>query len=170
MGKQRAAHPAATQKPAADKEPEHPALSTSAFAFAFVVLVLAYVLVFLVSALAQNMREDRATHPATTQYPAADQEPQDPAMIFIFAFVFILAVSFIFVLVRLLAVLAHEVREKQAANAGAAQQSARNQDLQDTVLLIASLLALFTELLAFFVATPFTQQAREKQAPRTPTA
>jgi hypothetical protein len=52
--------------------------------------------------------------------------------------------------------LAHEVRKKQAADAGATQQSARNQELQETMLLIASLLAFFTHFLAFFVATAFT--------------
>jgi hypothetical protein len=38
------------------------------------------------------------------------------------------------------------------------------------MLLIATLLALVAKVLASFVATPFTQQAREEQAPHTPTA
>jgi heme/copper-type cytochrome/quinol oxidase subunit 2 len=171
MGKQRSAHPAATQKPASDQEPEHPALSASAFAFAFVVLILAFVFAFLLAALAQNMGEDRATNAATTQYPAADQKAQDPAMIFVFALVFTFVVDFIFVFVFvfLLVMLAHEMRNKQAADPTTAQQTPRNQKLQDAMLLVASLLA-FTQFLAFFVATAFTQQACEKQAPHTPTA
>jgi heme/copper-type cytochrome/quinol oxidase subunit 2 len=116
------------------------------------------------------MGEDRATSAATTQYPAADQKAQDPAMIFSFVLVFILVVGFIFVLVRLLSVLAYEVRKKQAADAGATQQPTRDQELQDTMLLIASLLAFFAQFLAFFVATPFAHQTCEKQAPHTPTA
>jgi hypothetical protein len=35
------------------------------------------------------------------------------------------------------------MRNKQAADAGATQQAARNQELQDTMLLVASLLAFF---------------------------
>jgi hypothetical protein len=62
------------------------------------------------------------------------------------------------------------VRKKQAADPAAAQQAARNQELQDAMLLIASLLAFFTQFLTFFAPTPFTQQAREKQTPHTPTA
>jgi heme/copper-type cytochrome/quinol oxidase subunit 2 len=119
------------------------------------------------------MGEDRATNAATTQYPAADQQAQDSAMIFIFAFAFVftfVVIILAFVLVFLRAMLAHEVRKKQAADAGATQESARNQELQDTMLLVASLLALFTEFLAFFVATAFTQQTCEKQAPRASTA
>jgi ABC-type Fe3+ transport system permease subunit len=167
MGEQRAAHAAATQKPASDEEPEHPALSTSAFRF--VVLVLAFVLAFLLAALTQNMGEDRAANTATTQYPAADQKAEDAAMIFVFALVFVVLVL-AFVLALLLAMLAHEVRKKQAADAGATQQSACDQEFQDTMLLIASLLAFFAYVLAFFAATAFAQQVREKQTPRTPTA
>jgi hypothetical protein len=115
------------------------------------------------------MGENRATNAATTQYPAADQKAQDPPMIFVFAFVFALVVDVIVVLVFLLPMLAHEMGKKQAADAGATQEAARNQELQNTMLLIASLLAFLTHFLAFFLATPFTQQAREKQAPHTPT-
>jgi heme/copper-type cytochrome/quinol oxidase subunit 2 len=116
------------------------------------------------------MGEDRATNAATTQYPAANQKTQDPAMIFVFALVFTFVVDFIFVFVFLLAMLAHEMRNKQAADPTTAQQTTGNQELQDTMLLVTSLLAFFTEFLAFFVATTFTQQAREKQAPHTATA
>jgi heme/copper-type cytochrome/quinol oxidase subunit 2 len=93
-------------------------------------------------------------------------------MIFAFAlvFIFIVVLVFVLVLVLLLTVLAQEVRKKQAADPAAAQQATRNEELQDTMLLIASLLAFFTRFLAFFAATAFPQQAREKQAPHTPTA
>jgi heme/copper-type cytochrome/quinol oxidase subunit 2 len=166
MGEQRTPHAAATQKPASDEEPQHAAIS--AFPFAF--LVIPFVLAFLFAALAQNMGEDRATHAATTQYPAADQKPQDPAMIFVFALIFIVVVAFILVLVFRLAMLAHEVRKKEAADPAATQQPARNQELQDAMLLVPSLLAFLTRLLAFFVATAFAHQMCEKQAPHTPTA
>jgi uncharacterized membrane protein len=91
-------------------------------------------------------------------------------MIFVFAFVFIVIVVLVFVLVLLLTALPQQVRQKQAPDAAAAQQAARNQELQDTMLLVTALLALVAKVLAFFVATPFTQQAREKQTPHTPTA
>ena len=169
MGKQRPAHATATQKAASDEEPQQPALSTSAFAFAFDALVLAFVLVFafLLAPLAQEMEENRATNAAPTEDPAADQKAQDPAMTFAFALALIVALVLAFLLAFLLAMLAHEVRKKQAADAGATQQSARNQELQDTMLLIASLLAFFTKFVAFFLATAFAQQACEKQTPRT---
>jgi heme/copper-type cytochrome/quinol oxidase subunit 2 len=118
------------------------------------------------------MEEDRPTNAAAAQYPAADQKAQDPAMIFAFALVFIAIVVLVFVLVLvlLLTVLAQEVGKKQATDAAATQQATRNQELQDTMLLIASLLGFFTQFLAFFAATALTKQAREKQAPHTPTA
>jgi hypothetical protein len=116
------------------------------------------------------MKDDPATNTAATQYSAADQKAQDPAMIFVFALVFIVVVVFVFVLVFLLTALPQEVGKKQAADAAATQQPARNQELQDTMLLVASLLAFLTRFLAFFVATAFTHQVCEKQAPHTPTA
>jgi hypothetical protein len=67
-------------------------------------------------------------------------------------------------------VLAQEMREEQAADAAAAQQPARNQELQDAMLLIASLLAFSAKFVTFFRATALTQEAREKQTPRAPTA
>jgi hypothetical protein len=122
------------------------------------------------------MEDDRPTDAATAQYPAANQKAQDPPMVFafvfvfVFVFVFMVIVVLVFVFVTLLTALAQEVGKKQAANPAAAQQAARDQELQDTMLLIASLLAFFTRFLAFFMATPFTQQAREKQASHTPTS
>jgi hypothetical protein len=120
------------------------------------------------------MEEDRPTDAAATQYPAANQEAQDPAMIFAFAFVFvfvvIVVIVVVFVFVTLLTALAQEVRKKQAADAAAAQQAACNQELEDTMLLIASRLAFFTWFVAFFAATTFTQQVCEKHASHTPTA
>jgi heme/copper-type cytochrome/quinol oxidase subunit 2 len=116
------------------------------------------------------MEQDRPTNAAAAQYPAANQKAQDPAMIFAFALVFIVIVVLVFVIVLLLAALPQEVRQKQAANPATAQQAARNQELQDTMLLIASLLAFFTQFLPFLAATPFTQQACEKQAAHTSTA
>ena len=113
MGKQCAAHAAATQKPASDEEPEHPALPTSTSTLAFIVLVLAIVLVPLLAALAQKMGEDRATNAAATQYPAADQETQDPAMIFVFALALIVVDVLVFVLVFLFATLAPTCRNYQ---------------------------------------------------------
>ena len=78
-------------------------------------------------------------------------------MIFVFALVFTFVVDFIFifVFVLLLAMLAHEMRNKKAADAGATQQTTRNEELQDTMLLVASLLTFFTQLFAFFVAAAF---------------
>ena len=89
-------------------------------------------------------------------------------MILGLALALIVALVLAFLLAFLLAMLAHEVRKKQAADAGAAQQSARNQELQDTMLLIASLLAFFTHFVAFFLArlqpeltsTPFLKSSR----------
>jgi heme/copper-type cytochrome/quinol oxidase subunit 2 len=114
------------------------------------------------------MEENRATNAAATQYPAANQKAQDPAMIFAFTFVFIVIVLLVFVLVLLLTMLAQEVRKKQAADAAAAQQATRNQELQDTMLLVASLLALVAKVVAFLSATPLTQQVCKKQAPHAP--
>jgi hypothetical protein len=88
-------------------------------------------------------------------------------MVFVLALAHVVVNVLVFALVLLLATLAHEVRKKQAADAAATQQSARNQELQDTMLLIASFLAFFTKFVAFFVTTSFTQQPCEKQAPRT---
>ena len=169
MGEQRTAHAAATQKAASDEKPKHAALAASAFvvlAFAFAFVL---VFVFIVAALAEEMEEDRPTNTATTQYPAANQKSQDPAMIFVFALVFIVNVVFVFVLVPLLTPLAQEVGKKQTADPAAAQQAASNEELQDTMLLIAALLALVAKIVAF-LATALTKQAREKQAPHPPTA
>ena len=170
MSQQRTPHAAATQQAASDEQAQQPALPASAF----VLVVLAFILVFVITlaALAQEMEEDRPTDAAATQYPAANQKAQDPAMIFAFVFVFtiIVVLVLVLVLVLLLTAFAQEVRKKQAADAAATQQATRNQELQDTMLLIASLLALFTQFLASFATTALTKQAREKQAPHTPTA
>jgi heme/copper-type cytochrome/quinol oxidase subunit 2 len=120
------------------------------------------------------MKDDRAANAATAQYPAANQKAQDPAMIIAFVFALVLIVIVIvvlvFVFVILLTMLAQEVGKKQAADAAATQQPARNQELQDTMLLVTSLLAFLTRFLAFFMATAFTHQVCEKQTPHTPTA
>jgi NADH:ubiquinone oxidoreductase subunit 3 (subunit A) len=166
MREQCAAHATATQKAASNEEPQQPALPASAFPFVLVVLALILVFVVTRAALTQEMEEDRPTNAAAAQYPAANQKSQDPAMIFAFAFafVFIVIVVFVFVLVPLLAALAQEVGEKQAPDPAAAQQAACNEKLQDTMLLIAALLALVAKIVAFFLATALTKQAREKQA------
>ena len=168
MSQQRTPHAAATQQAASDEQAQQPALPASAF----VLVVLAFILVFVftLAALPQEMEEDRPTDAAAAQYPAANQKAQDPAMIFAFTFVLIVIVVVVFILVLLLAMLTQEVRKKQAADAAATQQATRNQELQDTMLLITYLLALFTQFLASFATTALTKQAREKQAPHTPTA
>ena len=93
-------------------------------------------------------------------------------MIFAFVFVFTIIVVLVLVLVLVLlpTALAQEVRKKQAADPAAAQQAARNQEFHDAMLLVTSLLAFLTRFLAFFMATAFTHQVREKQTPHTPTA
>ena len=91
-------------------------------------------------------------------------------MILVFGLILIAALVLVFVLISLLPALAQEMRKKQAADAAAPKQPARDQELEDTMLLIASLLAFFTQFLASFAPTALTKQAREKQAPHTPTA
>jgi heme/copper-type cytochrome/quinol oxidase subunit 2 len=115
------------------------------------------------------MSEERATDAAATQYPAPDQEAQNPAMIFIFALVLILILVLAFVLV-FLASLAQEVSKQQAADATATQQAARDQEFQEAMLLVIPLLPLFAKFVAFLSTTALTQQARKKQASHAPTA
>jgi ABC-type Fe3+ transport system permease subunit len=165
---QGAANAALTEYAASDEEPQHPALSLLAIA-AFI-LAFAFVVVFLLAALAQEMGEENAADATAAQDPAGDQKPQDLAMIFVLGLILVAAFVLVFVLVSLLPALAQEMRKKQAADAPTTEQPARNQEFQDAMLLIASLLALCAGFVAFLLATAFTQQASEKQAPRAPAA
>jgi hypothetical protein len=103
------------------------------------------------------MGKEHAADASATQHPASDQKAQDPAVILAFGLILIAALMLVFVLVSLLPVLAQEMREKQATDAAATQQPARNQKLQDAMLLIASLLALCAKFVAFLLATALTQ-------------
>jgi uncharacterized membrane protein len=152
MSKQCTAHATAAQNAASDEEPQHAALSASASAF--LIVIVAFVLVGLT--FAHEMGEERPAHAAPAQHPARDQKTQDFTMIFILGLVRVVVSVVVFVLVFLLAALAQEVRKKQAANAAAAQQATRNQELQDAMLLVASLLAIIPKFVAV-LATPFTQ-------------
>ena len=78
-------------------------------------------------------------------------------MVFVLRLILIAALMLVVVLVSLLPVLAQEMREKQATDAAATQQPARNQKLQDAMLLIASLLSLSAKFVAFLLATALTQ-------------
>jgi hypothetical protein len=77
-------------------------------------------------------------------------------MILVLGVIFIAALILVFVLVSLLPALAQEVGEEQATDAAATQQPARDQELQDAVLLIASLLAFSAKLVAFLLAAALT--------------
>jgi hypothetical protein len=158
MREQRTAHAAATQQTASDEEAQQPAVS--ALAFVVFVFVVVLVLAFVLAALAKKMGEECATDATATQHPAGDQKAQDPAMILVCALVliivFALVSALVLVLVLLLAVLAQEVCKEQAADAATAQQAACNQELQDAMLLIASLLTLSAKFVAFLSATALT--------------
>jgi heme/copper-type cytochrome/quinol oxidase subunit 2 len=108
------------------------------------------------------MGEERATDAAATQHPAADQKAQDPAMILVFALallaLLVLIILVFALVVFLLMALVQEVRNKQTADAPAAQQAASNEELQEAMLLIPSLLALFAKVVAFLSATAFAEQ------------
>jgi heme/copper-type cytochrome/quinol oxidase subunit 2 len=155
MGEQSAANATAAEHAASDEKSQHPALVVLALA-AFI-LAFAFVVVFLLTALAQEMGEEHAADAAATQHPASDQKAQDPAMILVLGLILIAAFVLVFVLVFLLPALAQKMREKQAADAGSAQQPARNQKLQDAMLLIASLITFSAKFVAFLLATALTQ-------------
>jgi hypothetical protein len=55
---------------------------------------------------------------------------------------------------------AQQMRNKQAANASTPQQAARNQQLEDTVLLIAFLV--FAKVLVRLFTATFAQQTRKQ--------
>jgi ABC-type Fe3+ transport system permease subunit len=152
---QGATNAAAAEHAASDEKAQHPALFV--LALAAVILALALVVVFLFTTLAQEMGEEDAADATATQHPARDQKAQDLAMILVLGLIVIAALVLVFVLVSLLLALAQEMREQQAADAAATQQPARNQKLQDAMLLIASLLALSAKLVAFLLATALTQ-------------
>jgi hypothetical protein len=156
---QRAANAAAAEHAAADKKAQHSALFALALA-AFILtltLAVAFVVVFLLTALAQEVGEEDPADAAATQHPASDQKAQDPAVILALGLILIAALMLVFVLVSLLPVLAQEMRKEQAAYAAATQQPACNQKLQDAMLLIASLLSLSAKFVAFLLATALTQ-------------
>jgi flagellar biogenesis protein FliO len=165
VSEQRPAHPAPTQEAASDQEAQHaPLPSTLAFVLAG---VFVFVVVFVLPPLAQQMGEKRTTNAAATQYAARDQQPQDPAMIVVLTLVLALVGVLALVVVFRLVSLAQEMREKKAADALTAQQSASDQELEEAMFFIAAaLLALFAFILvASLVATPFAQQTCEQRAP-----
>jgi heme/copper-type cytochrome/quinol oxidase subunit 3 len=153
---QGAANAAAAEYAASDKKAQHPALVVLAFA-AFILARAHAFVVFLLATLAQEVGQEHAADAAATQHPAPDQKAQDPSMILVVRLILIAALMLVFVLVSLLPVLAQEMREKQAADAGSAQQPARNQKLQDAMLLIAFILAFSARFVAFLLATALTQ-------------
>ena len=168
MSEQRATHTTATQQAASDEKAQQVALTAPTSTLSFVLMALVFVVVvLLLAALAQEMGEERAADVAPSKHPAADQKAQYPAMIFIFALILIVVHVLVFALIFLLVVLAQEVGKQQAADAASTQQTTGNQELQETMLLIASFVALSAKLVAFLSATALTKQARKKQAPCT---
>jgi hypothetical protein len=164
MSEQRPTHAAASQEAASDQEAQHAALPALPFVLTD---VLVFVLVFVLAPLAQQMGEERATNAAPAKHAAGDQKTQDPAMLFLLALVVTLVDVLTLVLVFRLMALAQEMRKEQAADALAAQQAARNQELEEAMFLIAPLFALVDSIfVTFLVATAFAQQTCEQRAPR----
>jgi hypothetical protein len=91
------------------------------------------------------------------------------AFVLVFALVFAFLVALVFVLIPFIAALAQEMSKKQQANAASAQQATRNQQLQDTMLLIAALRTLCVKPFSLAViSTTLPQQMCEKKAPHAP--
>jgi hypothetical protein len=185
VGEQRTAHATTAQEAAADQKAQHAALAAFAFVVVtrfreFAALVLVLVLDFILAsgfrALLQEFGEKRVADSTAAQYPAADDETQELAMIAaaLFALVGVVVdvLVFVFEFIRGATVLAHEVCEQQAADAGATQQAARDQEFQQAMLLIAAFLVVCTANLfvADLVATTLAKQACKKQSPHAPAA
>jgi hypothetical protein len=163
MSEQRSAHTAATQKAASDQEAQHAALPALPLVLAG---VLVFVLVFVLAPLAHQMGEERATNAAPAKHAAGDQKTQDLAMIFLLALVLTLVDVLTLVLVFRLVALAQEMRKKQAADALAAQQAARNQQLEQAMFFIAPLLAFLAAIfVTLLIAAAFAQQTCQQRAP-----
>jgi hypothetical protein len=72
MREQGAAHATATEHAASDEKAQHPALFVLAFAAFILALALAFVLVFFLAVLAQEMGEENTADAAATQHSARD--------------------------------------------------------------------------------------------------
>jgi hypothetical protein len=163
MSEQRPAHAAPTQEAASDQKAQHAALPVLPFVLTEVLVLIR---VFVLAPLAQQMGEERATNAAPAKHAAGDQKAQDPAMLFVLALVLTLVDVLTLVLVFRLMALAQEMRKKQAADALATQQAARNQEFQEAMFLVASLLGPLAGIfVTFLVAAAFAQQPCEQRAP-----
>src|SRR5262249_50273861 len=139
--------------------------------FAALVLVLELVLILAsgFGALLEKAGEKHVADSTAAQNSAADYETQEFAMITALITLVGVVVDFlvfIFELIGGTTLLAHEVCEQQAADAGAAQEAACDQEFQQAMLLVAAFLVVrATNLfIAYLVATTLAKQACKKQA------
>jgi ABC-type Fe3+ transport system permease subunit len=124
-------------------------------------------------AFPHQMREQGAANAAAAEHAAADEKAQHPALFVLALAAFILALALVFV-VFLLAALAQEMGEEDAADAAATQHPARDQKAQDPAMILVLGLILIAALLLVFVLVSLlpvlAQEVRKKQAADAPAA
>jgi heme/copper-type cytochrome/quinol oxidase subunit 2 len=164
MSKHHTAHPATAQHPAANQQAKDPAIVITLAGSFITVAIVVFAFVPVLATFAHQMRSEQPANATTPQQTAGDQQLED-AMLLVTAFAIVGALIVVFVF-PFLAMFAQQMRDKQAANATAPQQTAGNQQLEDAVLLI-TLLAVAKVLVRLFTAT-FAQQTRKQQSPHAP--